>query len=274
MLGKLIKYEFKATSRFMVLMYGLFLALSAIISVGVANNLDEVFSEISDKLNFGGLIIGVFVALIVIMFVIMNVVVISGMFFYSVKRFKDNLLGDEGYLMHTLPVKTRDNILSKCIVSVIWTFASILTVAVGYTILVFGISETDIFGITAQIFSQIDLGFNYTTQLLLIFLEIFVCVTVIIINIYLHIYASMAVGFSQNEHKVAKSIGVYILITVAANIFESAIAPLMNIYYTYQTSDLANFHFTILYGIIISCITGTAYYFITKYYLSKRLNLQ
>lgn len=274
MLGKLIKYEFKATGRFMVLMYGLFIALSAIISLGVGNNLDRAFSEISDNFGFGSLIITLFVSLIVILFVIMNVVVISGMFFYSIKRFKDNLLGDEGYLMHTLPVKARDHIFSKCIVSVIWTFASFLVVALGYFILLLGISETDIIKITAQILSQIDLGFNYTAQLLLIFLEIFICFTVILINVYMHIYTSMAMGFSQNEHRVAKSIGAYILISIAANVFESIIAIPMNQYYSYQTSDLANFHFTILSGIAINIVTAVAYYFITKYYMEKKLNLQ
>ena len=40
MLRKLIKYEFKATSRFMLLMYGLLVALSVIMSVGIRFNLD------------------------------------------------------------------------------------------------------------------------------------------------------------------------------------------------------------------------------------------
>lgn len=274
MLGKLIKYEFKATSRFMFLMYGLFIALSTIISLGVGNNLDKVFSEISYNFGFGSLIVALFVSLIVILFVIMNAVVISGMFFYSIKRFKDNILGDEGYLMHTLPVKVRDHIFSKCIVSVIWTFASFLIVALGYFILLLGISETNIFKITAQILSQIDLSFDYTTQLILIFLEILVFLTVVLINVYMHIYTSMAVGFSKNEHRVAKSIGVYILISILANIFESIIAIPMNQYYLYQTSDLANFHFTILSGIAINIITAIAYYLLTQYFLEKRLNLQ
>ena len=49
MLGKLIKYEFKATSRFMLLMYGLLIALSGIISISFRFNLDEVFAGIAEE---------------------------------------------------------------------------------------------------------------------------------------------------------------------------------------------------------------------------------
>lgn len=274
MLGKLIKYEFKATGKFMGLMYGVFIILSAMISIGIAANIDEVFASISQRFQLGGLIIGLFIALIVIMFVIMNVVVISGMYFYSIKRFKDNILGDEGYLMHTLPVKTRDHILSKCIVSVIWSVASLVVVTIGYFVLILGISETDIFKITAHVLSQIQWDNYLLTQISLISLEGIFCFIVMLVNIYLHIYASMAVGFSQNTQRVLKSIGVYILITIVANIFETVLAtPLIN-WSSLQSNNFTNFHIIILSGIIINAVTSVAYYFLTQHFLDKKLNLQ
>ena len=116
MLGKLIKYEFKATSKFILMIFGLLLALSTMMSVSLAFNLDDIIAGISQEFQVGGLILGVVAFLIIMLFVVLNVAAICGMFFYAISRFKRNLLGDEGYLMHTLPVKTRDNILSKSIV--------------------------------------------------------------------------------------------------------------------------------------------------------------
>ena len=113
MLGKLMKYEFKATSRFMLLMYVVLFAISAIISLSIRLNIDGLFEALSNRFELGTVLLAVVSAMVLFMFFAMNVVVLCGMFFYSISRFKNNMLGDEGYLMHTLPVKVRDNILAK-----------------------------------------------------------------------------------------------------------------------------------------------------------------
>ena len=41
-----------------------------------------------------------------------------------IQRFYKSLLGDEGYLMFTIPVKAWQNILNKLLVSMLWTFTS------------------------------------------------------------------------------------------------------------------------------------------------------
>jgi hypothetical protein len=41
-----------------------------------------------------------------------------------IQRFYKNLLGDEGYLMFTLPVQSWSHILSKLAVSMLWTVVS------------------------------------------------------------------------------------------------------------------------------------------------------
>ena len=140
------------------MIFGLLLALSTMMSVSLAFNLDEIIAGISQEFQVGGLILGVVAFLIIMLFVVLNVAAICGMFFYAISRFKRNLLGDEGYLMHTLPVKTRDNILSKSIVSVVWTIVSFFVVGLAYFILLIGISETDIFKDLAYAISHINWG--------------------------------------------------------------------------------------------------------------------
>ena len=46
-----------------------------------------------------------------------------------IQRFTRNLLGREGYLMHTLPVTPAQLILSKLISSMVWLLCSILVIA-------------------------------------------------------------------------------------------------------------------------------------------------
>lgn len=275
MLRKLIKYEFKATSRFMLLMYGLLLALSALMSVGLVLNLDEVMANIGHEFQLGGLLIGVLVFMIIALFVVMNVVVLSGMFFYSISRFKNNLLGNEGYLMHTLPVKIRDNILSKNIVSVIWTILSVVAVGISYFILLLGISETNIFKELLNTLSQIDWGAHYVGEALIILAEFAVLMLLTIVNTYFHIYASMAIGYSSNTHRAAKSIGIYILISIASNIFEVMLLSPFAIFGIAVDAMLSYTpHITLWYGMIATAITTVIYYFITHYFMNKKLNLQ
>lgn len=275
MLRKLIKYEFKATGRFMLLMYGLLLALSALMSVGLALNLDEVMANIGQEFQLGGLLIGILVFMIIALFVVMNVVVLSGMFFYSISRFKNNLLGNEGYLMHTLPVKTRDNILSKNIVSVIWTILSVVAVGISYFILFLGISETNIFKELLNVLSQIDWRAHYVGETLIILAEFAVLMLLTIINTYFHIYASMSIGYSSNTHRAAKSIGVYILISIASNIFEvMLLSPFAIFGIAVEAMISYSPHIVLWYGMITTAITTVIYYFITHYFMSKKLNLQ
>ena len=273
MLGKLIKYEFKATSRFMLLMYGLLIALSGIISISLRFNLDEVFAGIAEEFQLGSLILGVFMFIIITIFVVLNVTVICGMFFYAIKRFKDNLLSDEGYLMHTLPVKTHQHITSKTIVSVIWTIVSFVAVMISSFILFLGISETNIFKELAYILSQIQWGEFYVVEALIILAEFAICMVVTLINTYLHIYASMAIGFSSNTHRIAKSIGVYVAITVASNMFETIVISPVLLFGIGGVNYMSNPHIILWCGTIISAITAAVYYFITHYFLNKKLNL-
>lgn len=273
MLGKLIKYEFKATSRFMLLMYGLLIALSGIISISLRFNLDEVFAGIAEEFQLGSLILGVFMFIIITIFVVLNVTVICGMFFYAIKRFKDNLLSDEGYLMHTLPVKTHQHITSKTIVSVIWTIVSFVAVMISSFILFLGISETNIFKELAYILSQIQCGEFYVVEALIILAEFAICMVVTLINTYLHIYASMAIGFSSNTHRIAKSIGVYVAITVASNMFETIVISPVLLIGIGGVNYMSNPHIIIWSGTIITVITTIVYYYITHHFLNKKLNL-
>lgn len=109
MLGKLLKYELKSTAKFFVPMYFAILAITTLNSIFIRKN---VFMEAQGIMNM--VIGGLFIAITTLTIVII------------VKRFKKNLLGDEGYLMFTLPVKSSSLILSKYISALIWVLLTII----------------------------------------------------------------------------------------------------------------------------------------------------
>ena len=111
MLGKLMKYEIMATARIFLPLFGLILLLAAFNRV--------LFPLNSNTFDVPRMItMTVYIALMVALCVMTLVV--------TIQRFSRNLLGDEGYLSFTLPVKTYYHIVSKAVVALMWTALSLI----------------------------------------------------------------------------------------------------------------------------------------------------
>ena len=114
MLSKLLKYEFKATAR---TYGGLYLAILA-----AAALLGAFF-------RFPALISDFPIAVVTTVYLMLCVAIAVITALTIIQRFTRNLLGREGYLMHTLPVTPAQLILSKLISSMVWLLCSILVIA-------------------------------------------------------------------------------------------------------------------------------------------------
>ena len=108
MLGKLIKNEFKSSGKVLLYIY---------LAAGVAALTMMVGYLI--KIDWVAIVSTVFLVLIGVAIVIITQVLI-------IVRFYKSLYGSEGYLSHTLPVKSSSLFSSKVIVSFIWSLVSAL----------------------------------------------------------------------------------------------------------------------------------------------------
>ena len=114
MLKQLLKYEFKATKR---LYFGLYLALALLsVVLGVTFRQEHALAHSTSFQNLEVILMIVYVS------VILAIAVLC--FVNTIQRFYQNLLGREGYLMHTLPVNENQLILSKLITSMVWVLCS------------------------------------------------------------------------------------------------------------------------------------------------------
>ena len=126
MLKKLLKYEFRATARIYGGLYLALLAASVLFggsACGWNGSNSDAYSAIVGLLSL------VYTA------VIIGTVVVTIM--TIVQRFYRNLLGREGYLMHTLPVTETQLVTSKLISSTVWSLCSILAACLSFGILAF-----------------------------------------------------------------------------------------------------------------------------------------
>ena len=117
MLGKLIKYEFKATMRSFLAIYASLILTGVLIGI-------FMFANVEVGMSLGMLIM---VALMITLGVLTITVII--------KRFSKHLLGDEGYLMMTLPVSAKKIVASKIITSVVYLILSTIVVFLVFVVI-------------------------------------------------------------------------------------------------------------------------------------------
>ena len=265
MLRKLMKHEFRATGRVMGPLFGLLLiaAIAARFSVGVLLESSARFLNL-----LGGLFTTAFVIAIVGVCVMSLVLMIN--------RFRTNLLGDEGYIMFTLPASVHQQIWSKLIVSAVWFIAACLAVAAASFILVaqqgFWLEIRRGF---AEIFRHLTAyyAFNGTAFLFELLALIFVGCCVLC----LEFYAAMAIGHSFAAHKVLYSVLSFLGLQFVMQLLSGGI--LVGTNYDLLTVSLPSDGVLAMHSVMLTVIASTAvfgavYYVITTMFLKKRLNLE
>ena len=278
MLNKLIRYEFRATARILGILYLALILLSIInrFSMGV-NFMD------SDEFNFGvlsGILVLTLYVVCAAATMILTIVMI-------VIRFWRNLMENEGYLMHTLPVRARDHLFSKLLVAFVWMLVSTLAITISIWITTSGIDGFE--NLYPEVSAAISNYFSIkgSVPCFLLFIVLLIVSTIAEI---LKLYAAMCLGQSLSEHRVAASIGIYVGFNILESIFESVIImisgitqlsvsdPWFNSFYpaisdTGAITDLSGFAALEALGLLLPVLYSVIYFFLSKYFLEKKLNL-
>lgn len=264
MLGKLTKYEIKATARTFLPLYAGLLLFALINKIFIEINL------LQTKLAFLSTIsVMIYFFIIVATFIITLVVMIQ--------RFYKNLLSDEGYLMFTLPVTPGKHIISKMIVSILWAVVSVIAAVL--SVLVLGYQKEMFGNIRTLIVGFFKLPLERSSPILLtgglFLLAILAALTVFV----LQIYASLALGHLASKYRVLLSFVAYLVIGMIWQALASvgiiilgSIHPLLN-----WVNGLQSIHQMQLFmaGILlVSLVQSIILYLITNVILSKKLNLE
>lgn len=267
MLGKLMKYEFRATAIYFLPIYVVLVLVSG---------LRYVVSLISQKFSngfsaFSGFSLSAIYLLLALGLAITTFIVI-------IIRFYKNLLGTEGYLMFTLPVSVEQNILAKLIPSVVWFFGScvlgMLTIAPAM-----GLRFNDN---PFTMFTGIRLG--DVPEILLAVLMVIGSIA----GMFLFYYLCMCIGQMFNSHRFLVSAGAYIVIQtvlqilgiafiwICASSFSSQafVAWLSNAFAFLDKIPSGSLIYLFLIAAnILSYGIAAALFFIDSAILRKRLNL-
>ncbi len=274
MLGKLIKYEFRSSMRKIGIAWAAMLGMAVIAGVfsrigllkisGNGSSLAWILSLLKDVSMF------LYVSLIVAAIVVTVMIIIS--------RFKNGLLGDEGYLMHTLPVSKTELIASKGLVAAVVLLGSMLAISLSITLMNSIIDKAQVARNIRAFFGP----FIKEPMTILFFIEgVILFVACILIIIY-KIYLAMSIAQLSDDHRGLIAIGAYFGINIAVAILgtiagfltvELSIGKLI-VQMIRGTGNYAQVNLMALLAFIVLAAVLVILHVITERILSNRLNLQ
>ena len=270
MLGKLIKHEFRATGRLMAPLFGALLLLAVFARVT-----NQILQQVPNPTR----VLYIVSVLLAIVYVLAGLGVMVFSTVLMIKRFHQNFLTDEGYLMFTLPVSVHSLLWSKLITAALFflfTFAAEL-LALAIVIWQGGVS-TELYN--NFISGLRELGSYYTGNGIAIALETFAMLFVSLLVTCLLFYAPMSIGYSFANHKGLLSVVFYFVIQTvlqivtvfgfafSARTVNDVLMPAL------AASPTRAAHLLFLSVLGYSLIIGTILYVLTWFMLRKRLNLQ
>ena len=269
MLTKLLKHEFRATARIMGPLYLVLLA----VALG--------FNVSARLMDTSSVVLNILAALVILAYVAAIIGVFIVAFILMLQRFYKNLLGDEGYIMFTLPASVHQHVWSKLIVSAVWFIATgvvvILSAFVAAADVRFFTGLLDVF---PKLFQQMTAYYAVNGTAFL--LEFLVLMLAACMGFSLQFYAALAVGHSFANHKMALSVVFFfvfqfvmqmasgiLLISLDNRAIQHLLAA-MNFHFT----GVAAMHIAMLGLIVLSVLYGAVFYIVTTITLKKRLNLE
>lgn len=276
MLGKLLKQDMKATSRMFV---------PAFLVFSVVTILNKIMMEINLANTFNSHMLDMFYGIFLTLYVISIVAIYVANQLFIIIHFYRTMAGQQGYLTHTLPVKTSTLVNSKLLISVFWGIVTCFMICLSFLVLALGhFSLADTAVLIHEIFSGIDLIWSaiieegLAAQTILVGVEFIILVVLSAISTPLMYFLSIAIGNMFNRNKVAGSLVAYIGIYVILQFISVAIIMFSNFYtlfdQTSANSAFRAFHGFILAILIYSIIETVVFYVGTERIFSKKLNLQ
>ena len=288
MLKKLLKNEFKATSRVYIAIYLVFTALLTVERLSIFS-----FGNVETADSFLGSISAFFLGIVSFLTVLGVIALCVTPFIYGIYRFYKNMLSDEGYLSFTLPVTVSQHLWSKLLVSCVWTvisavfailvgglfLASLNWGQAGKTLTVMGHS----FGVIIE-----DTGIWFFIAVLLLIITALLQLAVS----FLKYFSAMSIGQCTNKHKFLVAVAVYVGFNIATFTIMQFLS--MTLLILSQGGILGNIYdflnryllvqnpsaqacqamcILFLLGSLWFTLIGLVHFYISKYFLTKKLNL-
>ena len=304
-MNKLLKYEFRATLRLYLPLYLVMLGFAVLGRFSLwgvpweVTVQEDLVGWTNLSVSVAGTGVGNEVLAILLNIVLAgNVLVMLGAmvvhFIITLQRFWKNLMGDEGYLMFTLPVSTGELLWSKAICAFVWGVVTALMVLL--SVLVLAWHPQLVQAVKQELSTIAPEEWQLILQMLHSVLPpvmwpILVAEAVIsgVGGLFL-LYSAMAIGHTVKNHKVLASVGAYGVISMvlgtAASLLMNLLLPLITgipqdiqlnslselLLFSYQIGRFMTGIWSVVLAIdLLSAIGG---FLLARHLLNTQLNLE
>jgi hypothetical protein len=244
------------------------------------------FENLSDSYAAGTAIYSFVTGMMGFLYGLLIVAIVVITMITIIMRFYKNVLGDEGYLMMTLPVTEDAHIVAKLIAALIWSIASSIVILISILFLISSSFDLSIFRqMREALVEASQAGVNVPFELFLVFAFILFG----FISNVLIFYTAMAIGPNLTKNRLLGSFLAYIIIYIVTQILstigvviwylagsvEGVMVAINNSYDAYSsvTSGLTMMNGVLITSLVTMLICCAAAYLITRYFLKHKLNL-
>ena len=284
MLGKLLKYEMKASARTLLPLYVGTMVVALICGIQLAlmttsiNGSDVWFSVVGHRndsllsmfmyLLFFGLCVAIVVLTIMIV----------------VQRFNKSLIGDEGYLMFTLPVTQVQLLSSKLIAALLWILIGTVVMGLSAIIMMLPAVFMNLSSLLQgwsyfwnelqYLFSQISVsGLQFASSFLSTIFSGLSSIVALILVLYLSIMVAQMEQFSK--YRVIIAVVLFFLLNWAFSFVETGIFKLfgLDFFNSFDGTTLAAYNWLMWGDVLVTVIQCVICFAGTVWLMQKKLNL-
>lgn len=267
MVRKLIKYDFTSYMRLLLPVQLILLGIAAL------NRIVQLFENSSDTYN-------IFFNSSIVLYVISISVLMVLTLVVSIVRFYQGMYSSEGYLSHTLPVTPTQHIFSKLLTSVLFYLGSFLAIFLSFMIVTLGEVNIELFKAAGYLIGK--LGEVIHGHIVLFALESILLILGSVVASTLCMYFCISVGQLAKKRKILAAFGVYfglycfgqVVATVIIVIVSALSFQFMEEFAEWVSQHMVAFlHIVFCGGIVLESIMSLIYFLITRFIMSKKLNL-
>ena len=276
MLAKLLKYEMKASARTLIPLYIGTLVVAAVCSIQMALFVSESdgFMMHIGSFQIDNMLTGIFFLMFFALCISITVLTIMTV----IQRFNASLIGDEGYLMFTLPVTHTQLLGSKFIGAMLWSVIGIIVMFLSS----FMISASGfIMNVDAIYWQDLWRQLSYIIQetvqpMLITIIYGFFSLAATILLIYLSIM--IAQTEKLNNHRVAAAVILFFLLNWLFGAVESVLFVSINGIAVPDGFRISE-DFMWAYNMVMACqiafeaVKGIICFIGTKWLMQNKLNL-
>lgn len=272
MLGKLIKHEFKNTSKLMLIIYGLFAFMTVLGTV-------SLYSENAGQTH--NTLLNLFTVVAMVFYVLSVFALMLVTFIYMSAHFYKTMYSSQGYLTHTLPAKTSSVFHAKLITSFVWSIISMILMFASILFLINGASGNEFFQtVFSSNFAEMNQAISEIFGMTFVKFALVMLVSLILgtLSSLLWIFTSFSIGQLFNKHKMLASVIAAVIMYIANQIistiitFSVGIGNLENQIYDDSIGDFFTslFSTSLLYMVVVT----VGLYVACRVITDKHLNLE